>query len=393
MTAFGTSEMAVAARKLGAEDVHPQAVRRGRAAIVVRDALANRSLREENLRCRREVARLRARPRVRRLEGDGHALRDGARDRATSSTVLITGESGTGKELVARAIHALSPRATARSSASTAAALPETLLESELFGHDKGAFTGASAQARAVRARDGGTLFLDEVGETRRDAGQAAARAAGAKRSGASAGTDETEVDVRVIAATNARSRSWSSRSAFREDLLPPAGDPGAHAAAARAARGHPAARRALHERFARQMGKRWRRISPDAMAAAERVHWPATCAARERDRARGRARDDRGACCRSGLPDSIRQPEPGEALPAIGDGFSLDAFLLSVEARLLRQALDRAAGDRREAARLLGVSARSLPVPDPETRTGRTGFGRATIIDTRASGQTDPTR
>ncbi len=122
----------------------------------------------------------------------------------TGSTVLITGESGTGKELVAKAIHALSPRRTRPSSPSTAARLPETLLESELFGHMKGAFTDAHQTKKGLfEAAHRGTLFLDEVGETSPSMQVKLLRALQEKKIRRVGGTDEVEVDVRVISATN----------------------------------------------------------------------------------------------------------------------------------------------------------------------------------------------
>jgi two-component system, NtrC family, response regulator PilR len=364
MTAFGTSEMAVAARKLGAEAYILKPFDVDELRIVVRDALANRTLREENLRLRREVGQLFGLDRVIGVSEVMATLFEMVRAIApTSSTVLITGESGTGKELVARAIHGLSSRADGPFVSINCGALPDTLLESELFGYVKGAFTDARQSKKGLfEAASGGTLFLDEVGETSLAMQVKLLRALQERRIRRVGGTDETEVDVRVISATNAPLEELVKQKRFREDLyyrlqvIPVRTPP------LRERREDiPLLAEHFTERFARQMGKPVAKVSADAMQLLRAFHWPGNVRQLENVIERAVALETSEAVLPERLPDSIRQPERDEALPAIGDGFSLDAFLLSVEARLLRQALDRAAGDRAEAARLLGVSARSL--------------------------------
>jgi len=281
----------------------------------------------------------------------------------TSSTVLITGESGTGKELVARAIHGLSSRADGPFVSINCGALPDTLLESELFGYVKGAFTDARQSKKGLfEAASGGTLFLDEVGETSLAMQVKLLRALQERRIRRVGGTDETEVDVRVISATNAPLEELVKQKRFREDLFYRLQVIPVRTPPLRERREDiPLLAEHFTERFARQMGKTVAKVSADAMQLLRAFHWPGNVRQLENVIERAVALETTEAVLPERLPDGIRQPERDEALPAIGDGFSLDAFLLSVEARLLRQALDHAAGDRAEAARLLGVSARSL--------------------------------
>ena len=222
MTAYGTTEMAVAARKLGAEAYILKPFDVDELRIVVRDALANRSLREENVRLRREVGQVYGLDRVIGVSQVMASLFEMVRAIApTSSTVLITGESGTGKELVAKAIHGLSSRAEGPFVGVNCGALTDSLLESELFGHVKGAFTDArQAKKGLFEAANGGTLFLDEVGETSLAMQVKLLRALQERRIRRVGGTEETNVDVRVIAATNAPLEELVKQKRFREDLF-----------------------------------------------------------------------------------------------------------------------------------------------------------------------------
>ncbi|HEY7922364.1 MAG TPA: sigma-54 dependent transcriptional regulator [Vicinamibacteria bacterium] len=364
MTAYGTSEMAVAARKLGAEAYILKPFDVDELRIVVRDALAHRSLREENQRLRREVGQAYGLDRVIGVSEVMASLFEMVRAIApTSSTVLITGESGTGKELVARAIHGLSARADGPFVSVNCGALTETLLESELFGYVKGAFTDARQSRKGLfEAAHGGTLFLDEVGETSLGMQVKLLRAVQERTIRRVGGTDETEVDVRVISATNAPLEELVKQKRFREDLFYRLQVIPVRTPPLRERREDiPLLAEHFTERFARQMGKGVAKVSEEAMLLLRAFHWPGNVRQLENVIERAVALETTEAVLPERLPENIRQPDRTEPLPAIGDGFSLDAFLLSVEARLLHQALERSSGDRTEAARLLGVSARSL--------------------------------
>jgi two-component system, NtrC family, response regulator PilR len=364
MTAYGTSEMAVAARKLGAEAYILKPFDVDELRIVVRDALAHRSLREENQRLRREVGQAYGLDRVIGVSEVMASLFEMVRAIApTSSTVLITGESGTGKELVARAIHGLSARADGPFVSVNCGALTETLLESELFGYVKGAFTDARQSRKGLfEAASGGTLFLDEVGETSLAMQVKLLRAVQERTIRRVGGTDETEVDVRMISATNAPLEELVKQKRFREDLFYRLQVIPVRTPPLRERREDiPLLAEHFTERFARQMGKGVAKVSEEAMQLLRAFHWPGNVRQLENVIERAVALETTEAVLPERLPENIRQPDRTEPLPAIGDGFSLDAFLLSVEARLLHQALERSSGDRTEAARLLGVSARSL--------------------------------
>jgi two-component system response regulator PilR (NtrC family) len=278
MTAFGTTEMAVGARKLGAEAYILKPFDVDELRIVVRDALANRSLREENVRLKREVGQANGLDRVIGVSEVMASLFEMVRAIApTSSTVLITGESGTGKELVARAIHGLSGRADGPYVSVNCGALTETLLESELFGHVKGAFTDARQSKKGLfEAASGGTLLLDEVGETSLAMQVKLLRALQERRIRRVGGTEETEVDVRVIAATNAPLEEYVRQKRFREDLFyrlqvipivtPPLRE---------RREDIPLLAEHFTLRFARQMGKGVVKVSQEAMQLLRAFSWP----------------------------------------------------------------------------------------------------------------------
>jgi two-component system response regulator PilR (NtrC family) len=365
MTAYGTTELGVAARKLGAEAYILKPFDVDELRIVIRDALANRSLRAENVRLRREVGQAYGLDRVIGVSPVMAALFEMVRAIApTSSTVLITGESGTGKEVVAKAIHGLSSRSEGPFVGVNCGALTDTLLESELFGHVKGAFTDARQSKKGLfEAAHGGTLFLDEVGETSLPMQVKLLRALQERRVRRVGGTEETDVDVRVIAATNAPLEDLVRQKRFREDLFyrlqviplrtPPLRE---------RREDIPLLAEHFAERFARQMGKPVAKISQEALALLVSYSWPGTVRQLENVIERAVALETTEAVLPDRLPDSLRRPAAAEErLPSFQNGFSLDAYLASIEARLLAEALQRAAGDRAEAARLLGVSPRSL--------------------------------
>jgi DNA-binding NtrC family response regulator len=220
VTAQGDERIAVQALKLGAYDYLPKPFDNEEIRATVRHAHEVLSLREENRRLRNELA-----GEFRGMVGDSPAMREVAetirRAGPTDATVLVTGESGTGKELAARALHAESRRAGAPFVALNCSALPADLIESELFGHVKGAFTGADRDRTGVfEAADGGTLFLDEAGDLSSSAQAKLLRAVEEGRVTPVGTTTSRAVDVRLVAATNRPLEEMASRGEFRNDLL-----------------------------------------------------------------------------------------------------------------------------------------------------------------------------
>src|SRR3990172_8548207 len=218
MSGHGTIETAIKAIKLGAYDYIEKPLSLDKVLLLVRHAIETRRLSEENVRLRATITRRLA------LIGDGPAMTRLKAEIATAasshSRVLISGENGTGKEVVARLIHAQSPRAAGPFVDVNCAAIPDTLIESELFGHERGAFTGATAMKRGrFEDADGGTLFLDEVGDMSLITQAKVLRVLQEQRFTRVGGGKTIEVDVRVISASNKRLTEEIARGAFREDL------------------------------------------------------------------------------------------------------------------------------------------------------------------------------
>ncbi len=283
----------------------------------------------------------------------------------TNSTVLITGESGTGKELVARRIHDVSPRYDHPFVSINCGAFPETLLESELFGFVKGAFTGASQSKQGLfQSADGGTVFLDEIGEMSLPMQVKLLRVLQEWKVRPLGSTEERTVDVRVIAATNRDLRLMVADKAFREDLfyrisviplhVPPLRD-----------RPEDIPLLALHflERFSKQMGKHLSGVSADAVAALRRYAWPGNVRELENAIERSVALETGNEVTLRSLPEHIsRVSAPGMVDDLLPDaGIDLEKHIQEQERAYLLAAVRRANGVRTKAAELLGMSYRSF--------------------------------
>jgi two-component system response regulator PilR (NtrC family) len=366
MTAYGTTEAAVAALKLGAQDYLVKPFDVDELKIVVRNALEKQQLEEENLLLKAEF---RVQHGLDRIVGASRCMAkvfDLVRSVAgTASTILVQGESGTGKELVAKAVHALSPRRDAPFVSVNCAALPENLLESELFGHMKGAFTDAHQTKKGLfETAHRGTLMLDEVGEMPLSMQVKLLRVLQERRVRRVGANEEVDVDVRVIAATNRALEHMVRDRRFREDLyyrlnvipilVPPLRE---------RAEDIPLLARHFLERFGREMGKAVNRISDDAMGLLVRYSWPGNVRELENVIERAVALETTGVILAERLPETVLAPQgTGRAeVPDFNQGFSLDRHLESIEADLLKRALEQAEGNRAMAARLLGVTPRSL--------------------------------
>jgi len=364
MTAYGTSEAAVAARKLGAFSYLFKPFDVDEVRIVIREALATRDLREENVRLRREVGERFGLDKLIGVSASMASLFEMVRAVApASSTVLITGESGTGKELVARAIHALSPRADKPFVSFNCGAITDSLLETELFGHESGAFTDAKHRKKGLfEVAHGGTLFLDEVGETSPAMQVKLLRALQERTIRRVGGTQEIEVDVRVISATNVPLDRLVQEKRFREDLFYRLQVIPIHTPPLRERREDiPMLAEHFLRRFASQMGKKVAKVSDAAVEALKRYAWPGNVRELENVIERAVALETTEAVLPERLPEGIRSQARPDAALSLGPGFDLDQHLRAIESRLLRQALEQSAGDRGHAAQLLGVTPRQL--------------------------------
>ncbi len=284
----------------------------------------------------------------------------------TKTTVLITGESGTGKERIARAIHQTSSRRDAPFLVVNCGALPENLMESELFGHEKGAFTGATGKHSGIfREAEGGTVLLDEVGELPAPLQVKLLRVLQERRVRPVGSTQEVSVDVRVLAATNRDVEEDVRAGAFRQDLyyrlnvirieLPPLRDRRLDV---------PEMIERFISRFSSEMGKDVQSLTPDALRALERYSFPGNVRELENMMERAVALAGARAIGLGDLPNEVSgmAASQGPGLLSLPeDGCNLDEVLGEVERRLLLQAMDRTGGVRKSAASLLGITFRSM--------------------------------
>jgi two-component system response regulator PilR (NtrC family) len=340
-----------------------------------------RAVREvsENLRWKKEAGYLRRE--IRRLTGLDNIIGQSPKMRAIfeliqtiapqTSRVLITGESGTGKELVARAIHENSARADAPFITINCGAFPETLLESELFGYMKGAFTGANENRLGLfQAAHGGTLFMDEIGNMTLTMQVKLYRVLQEGKVRPIGSTDETDVDVRIIAATNKNFEKEIAEGRFREDLyyrlsvipiqLPPLRE---------RREDIPMLARHFLEKFRKAMDKHIEGVSAEAMSRLESYDWPGNVRELENTMERAVALEGGPEISTRVLPDRIAGIAPSaysvasvEGQPAFpAEGLDFEREIALAERRYLQAALQKADGVRTQAAELLKISYRSF--------------------------------
>jgi len=365
ITAHGTTESAVEAMKHGAYDYLTKPCSVDEIRLVVGKALEKRDLSHENQRLRQQLRDQSAIPTIvgktARMQEIFGLVRQVAPTRAN---ILITGESGTGKELIARAIHNLSDRREAPFVTVNCGAIPENLLESELFGHVKGSFTGASANKPGLfEVANGGTLFLDEIGEMDLLLQVKVLRAIQHRTFQRVGGTSEIHVDVRIVCSTNRRLDHEVREGRFREDLfyrlnvieiqLPPLRERVADL---------PQLIRHFMEKFSVELSKDVRELDPEVLPALEAYPFPGNVRELENviERAVTLARTNHITLeC---LPPTVRRPTEASTQARIPEGgVHLDALLAAYETSLIQEALQRSGGVKKRAAQLLGVTFRSL--------------------------------
>ena len=366
MTAYASNKSAVEAMKLGAYNYISKPFNVEELKVLAAGALEKEGLEEENVYLRGELER---KYQFSNIIGRSPKMQEVfsliQRVARTASTVLVAGESGTGKELIARAIHFSGSRSDQHFLSVNCGAMPENLLESELFGHERGAFTGAVREKKGLfQEADRGTLFLDEIGEMTLPMQVKLLRVLQDKRIRRVGGNREEPVDVRIIAATNRDLKERIEAGEFREDLyyrinvipihLPP-----------------------LRERqediaplidffikkYSDEMELGPQVISKEALELLEHYSWPGNVRELENTIERALALSTGDELTVSDLPHQIRtaygRPSAGITLPK--DGIDLDGYLDEIRKELMRQAMERCDGVQTQAAELLNVSFRSF--------------------------------
>jgi DNA-binding NtrC family response regulator len=362
MTAHGTVESAVEAMKIGASDYVLKPFALAELMLVIRKELAAHDLREEN-RILREALGLRYEYAsiIARSEKMQAVLAMVERVAPTNATVLLGGESGVGKDMIARAIHEHSNRARGPFVKINSTAIPENLLESELFGYEKGAFSGAtSSKPGKFELADRGTLFLDEIGDVPAATQVKLLRVIQEREFERLGGTKTLKVDVRLVAATNRDLRAALEEGTFREDLyyrlnvvaidIPPLRDHKEDI---------PALANFFLQKYSAELQKPLEGFSPQAMKAMMDFHWPGNVRELENIIQRGvtlsSGRILEAADIHLDLPSS--RAAAGSAAPVLPPGTTLDQW----EDEIIRGALRQANGNKSQAARALGLSRNAL--------------------------------
>jgi len=365
--AYGSVDTAVEAMKVGAFDYVTKPVRRDELLVVIQRALEFQRLHHENVSLRRQ---LKAKYKFDNIISDNEKMQaiftQVEKVADTDSTVLIYGESGTGKELIARALHYNSYRQDKPLVPINCGAIPEELLESELFGHEKGSFTGSTTQRlRRFALANCATLFLDEIGEMRPSLQVKILRVLQEREFERIGGTRTIKVDVRILAATNKNLEDLVARQQFRDDLfwrlnvipitLPP-----------------------LRERlsdipllvahfiahFNAEKKQHLTGITPEALLLLQSYHWPGNVRELENTMERIAILKGSGMIMPEDLPEKIARPNLPKSVPGIDipdDGIDFDAMVEAFEKQLLMQALVKSGGVKSKAANLLHMNRTTL--------------------------------
>lgn len=367
LTGFASVETAVLAMKAGAYDYITKPINRDELLLTLRKGLEFNRLRKENTSLKRALRRKYS---FEGLVGDSDAIQkvysliEKVAD--SDSTVLVLGESGTGKELVARTIHYNSPRSDKPLVPINCGAIPESLLESELFGHEKGAFTGAySARAGRFELAHGGTIFLDEIGDMSPSLQVKLLRVLQERQFERVGGTKTIKVDVRVITATNQDLEKAVAEKKFREDLyyrinvipitIPPLreriGD-------------IPLLVKHFSEVFSKKKGKKIDGISDEAMSLLVSYHWPGNVRELENMIERLAVLKREGIISVSDLPEKFAPVREKAVLNTVfipEEGIDLEAHVNQFENKLILRALEKAGGVKSKAAQFLHMNRTTL--------------------------------
>jgi DNA-binding NtrC family response regulator len=366
MTAFATVETALQAMKAGAFDYLMKPFRNEEILAVVHKALDFARLRTENTLLRRQLDASTGSEIIGQSTAVLRLVQEIKQVAPAPTSILITGESGTGKELVARALHQSSPRQSAALVAVNCATFAENLLESELFGHERGAFTGAAERKRGLlEMADGGTLFLDEIGEMPLPLQPKLLRLLQEKCFRRVGGTAEIACDVRVVAATNRDLKTLIEDGQFRDDLyyrlnvvtlnIPPLRE---------RVEDIPLLALFFLRRYARELGRPVSGFAAETLQLLQQYSWPGNVRELQNIIERGVLFCSDGQFTPTELPLSLQgtvvdSPESGLNIPELGK--PLPELLDDVESDLIHRAMIQARGVQAQAARLLGISRSNL--------------------------------
>lgn len=364
ITAFASHETAIEAMKLGAYDYITKPFKIDEIKLVIKKALDKKRLERENARLRKELET---------KYGFGNIIGRSPsivkifelikRVSELKVNVLLTGESGTGKELVARAIHYSGTRHDGPFVPVNCGAIPETLMESELFGYRRGAFTGALRDKKGLfEEANGGTIFLDEIADLPLHLQVKLLRVIEEKSIRPLGSTEPVPIDVRVIAATNKKLEDEVAKGKFREDLfyrlnvikitLPPLRE-----------RREDISPLAIHfiGKYSHEMGKDIRGISPKALEILENYHYPGNVRELENIIARCVALETSNVIRQETLPQLVSGKNYLDLETGFSSSAGLDTLLDNVEKKMIEKALRSTGGNKTEAAKLLGITLRSL--------------------------------
>ena len=369
INAFSTTESAVEAMKMGAYDYITKPFKIDEVRIVIGNALRSKNLETENRSLRKELEK---EYRFQNLVGNSEAMHRifnlVKRVADTTTNVLSTGESGTGKEMVAKAIHYNGPLKDKPFVTINCGAIPENLMESEMFGHKKGSFTGAiSDKSGLFEVADGGTLFLDEVGELPLSIQVKLLRAIQERVIRRVGGTDDTKVDVRIIAATNRNLEDMVGQGSFRQDLYYRLNVINIRTPSLRERRDD-IALLANHflQKYNGKLNKSVNAISFDAMEILKKYDYPGNVRELENIIERTVALEAGATVLPESLPPLVQTPSGKKMASAEGievgpEGVELEKVISQIEKELLIKAIHQANGVKKKAAKLLGITFRSM--------------------------------
>lgn len=369
ITAFGTTETAVEAMKLGAYDYLTKPFKIDEVRINIANALRSKNLEVENRTLKKELKQEYS---FQNLVGNSdsmHRIYEMVRRVSqTPTNVLITGESGTGKEMVAKAIHYNGPLKDRPFVTVNCGAIPESLMESEMFGHKKGSFTGAVADKSGLfEVADGGTLFLDEVGELPLSIQVKLLRAIQERMIRRVGATDDTKVDVRIIAATNRDLEEMVKNGGFRQDLFYRLNVINIKTPSLRERSDDiPLLANHFLKKYNDRLGKAIGGISAEAMDLLKRYDYPGNVRELENIIERTVALEGGATILPESLPPFVNTPSgrkmaSSNEIQVTPDGLDLDKIMGQIEKELLIKAIHTAGGVKKKAAKLLNITFRSM--------------------------------